>query len=138
MATIEDKIKQFKSEVGNKTLSKEQAKIYNAFTKVNGKKVAISVVDCEGVVLKVTLIPSKEVKKILLKHYRTSDGTVTANQILRMFDVVRTGSKRKSQGNVVYSKVFRKNGVEYRTVVKIFPNGKDAVLKSFHSTIGYK
>ncbi len=77
-------------------------------------------------------------KIILLKHYRTSDGTVTANQILRMFDVVRTGSKRKSQGNVVYSKVFRKNGVEYRTVVKIFPNGKDAVLKSFHSTIGYK
>lgn len=138
MATIEDKIKQFKSEVGNKPLSTEQAKIYNAFTKVNGKKVAVSVIDCEGVVLKVTLIPSKEVKKILLKHYRTSDGTVTANQILRMFDVVRTGSKRKSQGNVVYSKVFRKNGVEYRTVVKIFPNGKDAVLKSFHSTIGYK
>ena len=77
-------------------------------------------------------------KIILLKHYRTSDGTVTANQILRMFDVVRTGSKRKSQGNVVYSKVFRKNGVEYRTVVKIFPNRKNTVLKSFHSTIEKK
>lgn len=136
--TIEDKIKQFKAEVGSRALTPEQGKLYYAFTKKNGKDVKINVVDSYGVALRVTVESSKEVRKILTKHYRTGNGTVTAMQILNMFDTVRSGEKYSSQGNTVYRKTRSKDGVTYHTVVKIFSNGHDAVLKSFYSTIGYK
>ena len=135
---IEKKIRQFKAEVCDRELTTEQAKIYAAFTKTNGKTINVHVTDCEGVNLKIALDSSTEVKKILLKHYKTSDGTVTALQILNMFDLVRKGKKYFSQGNYVYSVKKVKNSVTYKTVIKIYSNGKDAVLKSFHSTIGYK
>lgn len=135
---VKAKIEQFRKEIGNRPLNEEQQKIYSAFTKENGSRIYCSVTDGYGCSYKVFLESSKEIKKILIKHYRTNDGTVTALQILNMFDTVRTGTKYTSQGNVVYKKTRTKDGVEYHTVIKIFKNGTDAVLKSFHSTIGYK
>lgn len=122
---------------GDTELTPEQSKIFHTFTKAK-KEIKFDITDCEGVNLKVIIDPGHEVRKILIKHYNTRNGTVTAKDILRMFDVVRKGEKKFNQGNYVYSVTRQKNGVIYKTVIKIFSNGKDAVLKSFHSTIGYE
>lgn len=140
MATsIEKKIEQFKKEAGPKEqYNTEQQKIYSAFAKTNGKSVRFDITDCEGIAIKITLDPATEVKKILLKHYQEPKGTVTAKDILQMFDVVRSGSKQFNKGNYVYQKRYTRNGNVYFAVIKLFSNGKDAVLKSFYSNIGYK
>lgn len=134
---LNKKIAQFIEEVGVMELTPEQGKIFYAFTR-SKKDVNFEVTDCEGVNLKITLDPQQEVRKILLKHYNTNNGTVTAKDILKMFDIVRKGEKKFNNGNYVYSQIRRKNGVTYKTVIKIFSNGKEAMLKSFHSTIGYE
>lgn len=140
MATpIEKKIEQFKKEAGPKEqYNIEQQKIYSAFAKTGGKSVRFDIVDCEGVIIKITLAPGTEVRKILLKHYQEPKGTVTAKDILHMFDVVRTGSKLFNKGNYVYQKRYTRKGNVYFAVIKLFFNGKDAVLKSFYSNVGYK
>ena len=134
---LSKRIEQFIEEVGVMELTPEQGKIFYAFTR-SKKDVNFDVTDCEGVNLKITLDPRQEVRKILLKHYNTNNGTVTAKDILKMFDIVRKGEKKFNNGNYVYSQMRRKNGVTYKTVIKIFSNGKEAMLKSFHSTIGYE
>ena len=134
---LSKKIAQFIAEVGDRELTQEQGKILYAFTKAR-KTVKFDVTDCEGVNLKIVLDTTAEVKKILLKHYNTKDGTVTAKDILKMFDIVRKGEKKFNNGNYVYSVTRKRNGVTYKTVIKIFSDGKDAVLKSFHSDIGYE
>ena len=139
MTLIQEKIRAFIKEAGpRERYDVEKQKIYSAFTKENGKDVGFSIVDCEGVNIKVKLESSKEVKKILLKHFQTDNGTVTAKDILNMFDVMRTGSKSFNNGNYVYSKRYVRRGNVYYTVIKLFSNGRDAVLKSFYSNIGYK
>lgn len=130
---LEQRIAQFKEEIGSRPLNEEQKKIFAAFTKVNGSKIYVHAVDCEGVVLKVLLESSGEVKKILLKHYKGTEGTVSANDILNMFHVVRTGDKQFSSGNYVYTKFIYRKGKRYRVVLKIHDNGTDAVLKSFNT-----
>lgn len=135
---IESRISSFIRELESSSLNTEQRKIYNAFTKNGGSKVSVSVVDCEGVRMKVSLSPTEEVRKILTKHYKTTDGTVTAKEIVNMFDIVRTGSKYFSQGNYVYWKELYRDGRKYKTIIKIFRNGSSAVLKSFYSNMGYE
>lgn len=135
--TLTAKIAAFKKEVGDRALSVEQRKIFAAFTKEKGSKIYFQVKDCEGVALRIQLV-SSATNKIMQKHYKTTNGTVTANDILNMFDVVRSGDKYFSNENYVYAKTRRKNGVTYKTVIKIFSNGKDASMLSFHSTIGYE
>lgn len=127
------KIEDFKNEIGEMVLNEEQKKIYDAFTKVQGRKIYVTVCDSENTILKILLESQTEVKKILLKHYKGSKGIVTASEILNMFDVVRTGDKYFNLGNYVYTKVYTKGGKRYRTVLKIFNNGSDAVLKSFNT-----
>lgn len=139
MTNLEKKIAAFKREAGDKSqYTPEQQKIYSAFTKVNGAEVSVKVTDCEGVTMNVKLQASKEVRKILLKHYRGEKGTVSGREILNMFDVMRTGSKSFNDGNYVYRKRYVKHGNVYFIVIKLFSNGKDAVLKSFYSNVGYK
>lgn len=93
--------------------------------------------DCKGKELIISIAPKNEAKKILIKHYNSKDGTVKASEILRKFNVVRNGNKSYSQGNTVYSMIKKKNNETYKTIVKIYSNGTDAVLKSFYSTIGH-
>lgn len=134
---LNKKIAQFIEEVGKAELTPEQSKIFHTFTKAK-KEIKFDITDCEGINLRIIIDPEHEVRKILIKHYNTKNGTVTAKDIIKMFDVVRKGEKRFNDGNYVYSVTRQKNGVTYKTVIKIFSNGKDAVLKSFHSTIGYE
>ena len=139
MNNIREKIDIFKREAGEKErYNIEQQKIYSAFTKENGKSIRFAITDCKGKNLRVTLDPATEVRKILLKHYQEPTGTVTAKEILNMFDIVRTGTKKKEKGNYVYTKKFVRKRAVYFAVLKLFPNGKDAVLKSFYSNLGYK
>lgn len=134
---LSTKIAQFIAEVGDRELTQEQGRILYAFTEAK-KDVKFNITDCEGIDLKISIDPGHEVRKILIKHYNTKDGTVTAKDILKMFDIVRKGEKKFSNGNYVYSVIRKRNGVTYKTVIKIFSNGKDSVLKSFHSDIGYE
>lgn len=139
MTNLEKKIAAFKREAGDKSqYTPEQQRLYYIFTKAKGKEIRFAVIDCEGIKLSVSVDPTDEVKKILLKHYRTDDGTVTAKEILNMFDVVRTGSKRFDKGKYIYQKRYVKRGTVYFTVIEFVKEGTKAVLKSFHSNIGYK
>lgn len=96
MNNIREKIDIFKREAGEKErYNIEQQKIYSAFTKENGKSIRFAITDCKGKNLRVTLDPATEVRKILLKHYQEPTGTVTAKEILNMFDIVRTGTNKK-------------------------------------------
>lgn len=139
MTLIQQKIEQFKAEAGDKNqYTPEQQKIYTAFTKEGGSLTNFIITDCEGKTLKISVDSATEVRKILLKHYKTNVGTVTAKEILHMFDVIRFGSKHFNHGNYVYIHRFVKKGIVFYTVIKLFSNGKDAYLKSFHSNRGYK
>ncbi len=139
MANIDDKIALFIKEAGDKSkYNVEQQKIYTAFTKTNGKPIRVQVVDCEGVKLNVSIDPKTEVSKILKKHFYEANGTIKTQHILKMFDVMRSGKKAFNNGNYVYRKKYVKNGEVYFLVIKLFQNGKDAILKSFHSNLGYK
>ena len=105
MTNLEKKIAAFKREAGDKEqYSVEQQRLYYVFTKARGKELHFALTDCEGVRLNVYVDPADEVQKILLKHYRGKKGTVTAREILNMFDVVRTGAKRFEDGKYIYQK----------------------------------
>lgn len=140
MATpIEKKIEQFKKEAGPKEqYNTEQQKIYTAFTATKKKLICFNIIDCEGTTINVTLDSSVEVRKILLKHYQEKKGNVTAKEILKMFDVMRTGNKNFNQGNYVYTKKYTRKGNVYFIVIKLFANKKETILKSFYSNEGYK
>jgi hypothetical protein len=66
-------------------------------------------------------------------HYKTTHEYVTANEILNLCDVVRTGTPYKSGGYTVYKLSRRYGKVTIRTVLKISVEGNEAVLKSFYS-----
>ena len=138
-AKLNAKIALFIKEAGDKSkYNEEQQKIYTAFTKTNGKPIRFQVVDCEGIILNVSIDPKTEVAKILNKHFYESNGMVKTEHILKMFDVMRSGVKSYNKGNYVYRKRFTMKGEVYFLVIKLFQNGKEAVLKSFYSNIGYK
>ena len=136
---IDAKIALFIKEAGDKSkYNEEQQKIYTAFTKTKGKPIRFHVVDCEGVVLNVSIDPKTEVVKILNKHFYENNGMIKTEHILKMFDVMRLGVKSYNNGNYVYRKRFTMKGDVYFLVIKLYQNGKDAVLKSFYSNVGYK
>lgn len=134
MTNLEKKIAAFKREAGSKEqYNVEQQKIYTAFTRKNGRPIRVEVIDCSGIKMKISLDSTTEVKKILLKHYKGKEGRVTADEILRMFDVVRYGHKKSNHGNFEYTLTFDRGKFTYFTIVKLFPNGEDAILKSFYT-----
>ena len=138
MDDIKTKIELFKKEaekIANR--SNEQNKILYAFTHMNAKT-RFMVTDCEGKQLNILIDSTTEVRKILLKHYKTYSGTVTAKEILSMLNIIRYGSKHYNKGNYAYIKRSFVNNKVYYTVIKLFADNSNAVLKSFHSNIGYK
>lgn len=138
IAEIDAKIALFIKEAGDKSkYNVEQQKIYTAFTRKTGKPINFKITDCEGVDYNVSLDSTKEVKKILCKHYKEKDGTVLIADILNMFDVIRTGAKNYNHGNIVYTKKYTRKGEVYFFVIKLLKSGNNAVLKSFYSNRGY-
>lgn len=136
MATIDDKIRQFKAEVGNRQLNAEQAKVYNAFTKTKGSATFINVTDKNGKKVRIKIDSTKRTtgsQKILMRHYNTNVGRVTAWEILNLCNVVKTGEPHPSGIYIIYKKQFVRNGHLFHTVLRFTIDEKSAALKSFYS-----
>lgn len=139
MATIEDKIKQFRAEVGNRTLTPEQQELFRVFCRTGGKPHRFVVTDTEGRSINLYVSSDKTsdgTQHILLRHFGTKRGRVTAGEILNMLDVVRKGDRVAGDATHYAYKLTRKsNGVLYTVGVKI--NKNTHRIKSFYSNRGY-
>lgn len=136
MSTLDEKIKAFKNEVGDRELNAAQGKIYHAFTKTKGSATRISVVDKFGNTVRIKIYSDKTsngVQHILSNHYKTKVHWVTANEILNLYRIVETGDRYPSNGYTVYHRTQSFNGVKISTVLKFGKEGSEAVLKSFYS-----
>ena len=56
MALIDDRIAQFKAEVGNRELTEEQMKIFNAFCKKGGASTFVNVTDSLGIKVRLKIV----------------------------------------------------------------------------------
>lgn len=133
---LKKKIAQFKAEVGNRKLTPEQKKIYAAFTKTKGRPTFIDVVDIYDESIKLKIISNSidaGVQHILLRHYKTNIGRVTANEILNLTEIISKGRREKKRSYMVYSKIINDRGNIVKEVVRISKDGKTATLKSFYS-----
>lgn len=133
---LKKKIAQFKAEVGNRKLTPEQKKIYAAFTKTKGSSTFINVVDIYDDSIRLKIVSNSTdagSQHILLKHYKTSIGRVTANEILNLTEIISKGRREKNRSYMVYSKIINNRGNIIKEVVRISKDGKTAMLKSFYS-----
>lgn len=136
--TIEEKIEAFKKEVGKRTLTDEQQRIYKAFTRLKGKAVAISVIDKTGKRISFKIYSDKRdcgTRHILERHYKTPTQDLTALEILNLCDIIRRGEPYKSKAYTVYKYVFNYGKVTLRATLRLSGNG---LLKSFYSNRGMK
>lgn len=139
MALIDEKIALFKAEVGNRELSEEQSKVFNAFTKKKGASTYINVTDMDGKSLRIKIYSNKVstgTQHILKNHYATKIHWVTAWEILNFCEVVECGTHYVSNGYIVYRIVKYCDDVKISTVLKFVEDNGVAVLKSFYSDRG--
>lgn len=133
---LSKKIAQFIAEVGDRELTQEQGKIFHAFTKTKGSVTYLNVTDSKGKNLRIKIYSDKfsnGTQHILLGHYKTNRGYVTAMEILNLCDVVRKGNVYNRNGYTIYKLLHKYKNVTIRTVLKVNVNGNEAVLKSFYS-----
>ena len=119
--TIEEKIEAFKKEVGKRTLTDEQQRIYKAFTRLKGKAVAISVIDKTGKRISFKIYSDKRdcgTRHILERHYKTPTQDLTALEILNLCDIIRRGEPYKSKAYTVYKYVFNYGKVTLRATLR--------------------
>lgn len=136
---IDEKIRLFKAEIGNRKLTEEQSKVYHAFTKKSGSMTYINVTDKSGKKVRIKIDSTKSSRGsqyILLRHYKTNYGRVTAFEILNLCNVVKFGEPYDSQGYIVYKMNVQQSGVIYRTTLKFSVENESAALKSFYSDRG--
>ena len=136
--TIKDlsaKINLFIDEVGTMEFTPEQAKIYAAFTKTKGRPISIRVSDPNNKIVSFKLDPTKRSdgpQHILLKHYNSRIGQVTALEIINMCEVIQMGKRDDSEASrLCYYLTKKENGVTYTLCLKL--GKKDNYLKSFYS-----
>ena len=135
-AALLQKIDQFIKEVGDKTLSHEQAKVYAAFTKTSGSNTYLNITDKDGNTLRLKIISNSETsgtRYILRNHYKTRIHYVTANEILNLSKIIESGERYPSYGYTVYKLEKTSPQGLIREVLRIAKDGKTAVLKSFYS-----
>lgn len=134
---IDEKIQQFIKEVGTRTLSFEQQKIYKAFTRTKGHPISFQITDKSGRIVKFAIDPSKNddgPQHVLQKHYQGNVGRVTAIEILNMLDTIRYGDREPNshpQNRIVYKLKKRLNNNIYTFCLKI--SNKKNIFKSFYS-----
>lgn len=136
MATIDDKIKQFKKEIGNRVLNEKQGKIYHAFTKTNGSATYLNVIDKDSRAIRIKIYSNKVdngSQHILVNHYKEPVYWVTANEILNLYRIVEVGEHYRSRGYTVYHRTYSNGNANISTVLKFKEEDNEAVLKSFYS-----
>lgn len=136
MATIDDKIKQFKEEVGGRVLNEKQGKIYHAFTKTNGSATYLNVTDKDNRDIRIKIYSNKVdngSQHILVNHYKEPVYWVTANEILNLYRIVELGERYRSGIYTVYHRTYSNGNAKISTVLKLKEEDREAVLKSFYS-----
>ncbi len=68
---------------------------------------------------------------VLLKHYKTNRGSVTALEILNLMDVVRNGAKGSDENHIIYSMEKFRGKIKFTIAVKVVKKGN--IFKSFYS-----
>ena len=134
MALIDEKIAQFKSEIGDMKMSEEQQIVFDLFCRTKGKPKRINTSDKDGA--KVSFLVhsdkySEGSQHVMLKHYRGKVGHVTAFEIIDMLDVVKKSKCVVRNFVTSYRLVRELGGVKYSLVLKMTTHVH--VFKSFYS-----
>ncbi|MBO7481200.1 MAG: hypothetical protein J6T63_03720 [Bacteroidales bacterium] len=134
MALIDEKIALFKTDVGNRELNEEQKRVFDTFCRTKGKLKSISTTDNTGTSL-VVKFPSDDenegTQHVLLKHYKTNRGSVTAMEILNLMDVVRCGNRVEDGNHIIYCVEKYQGRIKFTFAVKVAKRGN--IFKSFYS-----
>ena len=134
MALIDDRIAQFRAEVGNRELTEEQNRVFETFCRTKGKLKRICTADGNGGPVTI-MFPSDDenegTQHVLLKHYKTNRGAVTALEILNLMDVVRNGSMESDENHIIYSMEKFRGKIKFTIAVKVVKKGN--IFKSFYS-----
>lgn len=131
--SIEDKIETFVKEVGCRALNDEQKRVYKIFTKTKGRPMRFSIIDQAGNTVSFNIYCDKKdcgTQHILMKHYKSAMGRVTAMEILNLCDIIRNGKRYKSNAYTVYKYKYIKRKVTYKVALRLTAKG---LLKSFYS-----
>lgn len=133
---IARKAEAFRSELESDCLNAEQRRIWNAFVFRRSKPYRFVVDDSYGNTIRFVLYTNKTddgVLHILAKHYNGNVGAVTAQEIVRLCDVVRNGSIKATPAALSYT--WRTDGRTYTLTVALKRTAADEnVLKSFYSS----
>ena len=134
MALIDDRIAQFRAEVGDRELTEEQNRVFETFCRTKGKLKRIYTTDSNGNFVTI-MFPSDDenegTQHVLLKHYKTNRGSVTALEILNLMDVVRNGAKGSDENHIIYSMEKFRGKIKFTIAVKVVKKGN--IFKSFYS-----
>ena len=132
MALIDDRIAQFRAEVGDRELTEEQNRVFETFCRTKGKLKRICTTDSNGDSITI-MFPSDDenegTQHVLLKHYKTNRGSVTALEILNLMDVVR--NKGSDESHIIYSMEKFRGKIKFTIAVKVVKKGN--IFKSFYS-----
>ncbi len=127
--------KKFIQEIGNKSLSAEQTRVYNAFVFRRRGVYNFCVDDKYGNTIRFVMYTNKRddgVVHILKKHYNSNVGHVTAMEILNFLNVIRNGVVSIKQNNITYT--MKKEGKNYSLIIGLKKTGTEKnILKSFYS-----
>ena len=135
MPTIQQKIEQFKAEIGTRQLNVEQQRVYNAFVYRRVKPYKFVVNDRYGNTIRFTLYTNKTsdgVVHILMKHYRGEIGCVTAWEVLNFCDIIRNGELKTSNSGLTYCWIKGANVYTLKVGLKVTKTDEN-ILKSVYS-----
>lgn len=125
----------FVLEIGNRRLSEEQFRIYNAFVFRKRGVYKFCVDDKYGNTIRFLMHTNKRddgVVHILKKHYDGKTGHVSAIEILKFLDVIRKGDLYANQNAITYTML--KEGKNYSLIIGLKKTGTEKnILKSFYS-----
>lgn len=134
MALIDDRIAQFRAEVGDRELTEEQNRVFETFCRTKGKLKRICTTDGNGDSVTI-MFPSDDenegTQHVLLKHYKTNRGSVTAMEILNLMDVVRCGNRVEDGNHIIYCVEKYQGRIKFTFAVKVAKRGN--IFKSFYS-----
>ena len=131
----EKKIAQFIMEIGTADLNNEENQFYDAFTATDGVK-HIQLSDLFGLfnILKIITDDYKlGAKHILIKHYGVKQDYVTADEIVKIGEIIKSVEpyEDKKKGRHIYE--LNKNSTRYRVVVDINSKSNVGKLITFYS-----
>ena len=132
--SLQQKTELFKKEIGNRTLTHEQQRIYNAFVHRRSKAYTFVVKDKYYNDIHFTL-PTKNTREgvlhIMNKHYK-GVGSVSAMEILNLCDIIRFGEISVKNKHLIYT--YKKLSNTYKLIVALKQTATEKnILKSFYS-----